>query len=81
MEFQVVAKKEKGSDAKIDFHIFGAGVTVGGSGKGADERTQKVKLMLTPVFVDDDGKRRKVDISRSSESEKQQSQKFTLDRP
>ncbi len=41
MEFQVVARKEFGGDAKLGFHIFVAEATLGGSGKGSDERTQR----------------------------------------
>ena len=49
LEFQVVAKREGGASGKISFHIFGTGAELGGSGKLADERTQKVKLVLNPV--------------------------------
>src|SRR5271170_6423669 len=52
MEFQVVARKEFGGEAKLGFHIFVAEATLGGSGKGRDERTQKVKFVLNPTSVD-----------------------------
>ncbi len=78
MEFQVVAKKEKAGDAKFSFHILGAEAAIGGSGRGADERTQKVKLVLSPVLEKMDGGRSKVEIGRSQEP--RQSQKSTLER-
>jgi hypothetical protein len=80
MEFQVVAKREKGLDAKIGFHIFAAEATLGGSGKGADERTQKVKLVLNPVLVDAEGMRSKLEIGRDDHPEPQEPQKSTLER-
>jgi hypothetical protein len=80
MEFQVVVKKEKGGEAKLGFHIFAADATLGGSAKGADERTQKVKLVLNPVFVGMDGRRSKLEISREDEPHQEQSSKQTLDR-
>src|SRR5271167_1927174 len=63
LEFQVVAKQEKGVHGKIGFHIFAAEATLGGSGKGADERTQKVKVVLNPILAGDDGK--KVQVGRA----------------
>jgi hypothetical protein len=80
MEFQVVAKREKGGEAKLGFHIFAADATLGGSAKGADERTQKVKLVLNPVLVGMDGRRSKLEISREHESQRDQSSNHTLDR-
>jgi hypothetical protein len=68
MEFQVVARKETGGEAKLGFHIFAAEATLGGSGKGSDERTQKVKLVLGPVVVGMTGERSKLEIERKSES-------------
>src|SRR4051812_21669092 len=68
LEFQVVAKQEKGRETKLGFHILAANATVGGSGKGANEHTQKVKLVLNPVFVRMDGGRSKLEIGRSSHS-------------
>lgn len=56
LEFQVVAKTEKGVDGKVggkvSFHIFSVEASVGGSGKLSDERTQKIKFILTPTQVD-----------------------------
>ena len=81
MEFQVVARKEVGGEAKFGFHIFAADATLGGSGKSADERTQKVKFVLTPVLVDMAGKRSKLEIERTDQSEHGLPPKQTLDRP
>jgi hypothetical protein len=67
MEFQVVAKREAGGDAKLSFHILAAGATLGGSGKLASEATQKVKFVLSPVLVDMKGGRSKLDIGRDNE--------------
>jgi len=64
MEFQVVAKREIGGDAKLSFHIFVADASVGGSGKGANEQTQKVKFTLTPVILDPEGNETSVQIGR-----------------
>jgi len=69
LEFQVVAKIETGADGKldgkIDFYIFSVDASLGGSGKLAQERTQKVKFVLSPKFVDAAGKASgKIDISR-----------------
>jgi hypothetical protein len=66
MEFTVVAKREGGPESKFDFHILGIGASLGASGKIANERTQKVKLILKPVLIDPDtGDRAKIDISRN----------------
>ena len=83
MEFQVVAKREGGAEAKLGFHIFAADATLGGSGKIADERTQKVKIVLNPFQVDMKGNRTKLDISRDNEgtaSSDEQTAKRTLER-
>jgi hypothetical protein len=83
LEFQVVAKTEFGSDAKmgakIGFHIFTAEASVGASGKSADERTQNVKLVLNPVLVGADG-RTKLEVGRDPDSERTQSPKAGLER-
>jgi Trypsin-co-occurring domain 2 len=73
LEFQVVAKSEKGAEGKlggkIDFHIFSVDASLGGSGKLADERTQKVKFVLSPKLIDTAGKASgKIDISRRKQS-------------
>ncbi len=81
MEFQVVAKKEQEGEAKLGFHIFVAEATVGGSGKGADERTQKVKFVLNPVLVDMAGRRSKLEIAREDQPEQGRSSKHTMERP
>jgi Trypsin-co-occurring domain 2 len=85
MEFQVVVKREGGGEAKLGFHIFAADATVGASGKIADERTQKVKIVLNPVLVDVKGGRSKLDISRDNDPALGTTQegrgKQTLDRP
>jgi Trypsin-co-occurring domain 2 len=80
MEFQVVARREIGGEAKLGFHIFSVEATVGGSGKGGDERTQKVKFVLNPVLVDTKGGRSKVDISREGRPEKENASEHTLER-
>lgn len=50
LELSVVAKREAGGDGKLKFSILGmVDAELGGSGKLATERTQKVKLSLTPV--------------------------------
>jgi hypothetical protein len=67
MEFQVVVKKEGGVDAKLGFHILAADATLGGSGKVASEATQKVKFVLSPVLVNMEGRRGKLDISRDND--------------
>jgi hypothetical protein len=72
MEFQVVARKEIGGDAKVGFHILAAEATLGGSGKGSDERTQKVKFVLNPIFVDASGQQTKVQVGRESPGEQSQ---------
>jgi hypothetical protein len=79
-EFQVVAKKERSGDAKIGFHILAAEATIGGSGKGADERTQKVKLTLNPVLVDINGKRTKLEVGREHQPDAGQRKKSPLGR-
>jgi Trypsin-co-occurring domain 2 len=80
MEFQVVARKEIGGEAKLGFHIFVAEATLGGSGKGADERTQKVKFVLNPIFVDASGQRSKLDIAREEQGEPKSPSEHTLER-
>ena len=80
MEFQVVARKEVGGEAKLGFHIFAAEATLGGSGKGADERTQKVKLVLNPISVDPTGLQSKVAIGRRDEREQSPPAKQPLER-
>jgi hypothetical protein len=72
MEFQVVARKEIGGDAKVGFHILAAEATLGGSGKGSDERTQKVKFVLNPIFVDASGQQTKLQVGRESPGEQSQ---------
>ena len=67
MEFQVVVKREGAGEAKLGFHIFAADATIGASGKIADERTQKVKIVLNPVLVGIEGHRSKLDISRDDD--------------
>src|SRR5262249_3489797 len=69
LEFQVVAKAEKNVEGKVggkvNFHIFSVDASIGGGGKLADERTQKVRFILTPVILDPTGKQSgKVSISR-----------------
>jgi hypothetical protein len=56
LEFQVVAKLEKGGEGKlggkVNFHIFSIDASIGGSGRWGDERTQRVKFVLSPKHVD-----------------------------
>jgi hypothetical protein len=84
MEFQVVVKREGGGNVKLGFHIFAADAAIGASGKIADERVQKVKIVLNPVLVDMEGRRTKLDISRDNNSaaasNKRQSSKHPLGR-
>jgi len=80
MEFQVVARKEVGGEAKLGFHIFAAEATLGGSAKGADERTQKVKFVLNPIFTDASGRQSKVAISRRDEGAQRPPAEHTLER-
>jgi hypothetical protein len=61
LEFQVVAKKDGGVDAKVGFHIFVAEATVAGSGRGAGERMQ-------PDFPQPTGSTIPTSRCRSSES-------------
>ena len=69
VEFTVVVKKEAGADGKLKFSILGIGAEAGASGKVAREQTQKVKLSLTPVFLDADGRTRERMINRGGEAE------------
>jgi hypothetical protein len=80
MEFQVVARKEVGGEAKLGFHIFVAEATLGGSGKGADERTQKVKFVLNPISVDASGQQSKLAIARRDRAEQGPPPEHTLER-
>jgi hypothetical protein len=80
MEFQVVARKEFGGEAKLGFHIFVAEATVGGSGKSTDERTQKVKFVLNPTSVDASGQLSKVAIARADQGEPSRAPEHTLER-
>jgi hypothetical protein len=64
VEFQVVAKRETGGGGKIGFHLFGAEASLDGSVRGGNERTQKIKLTLTPVIVDHEGKQNDVVLVR-----------------
>jgi hypothetical protein len=84
LEFHVVAKTEKSSDAKlsakIGFHILSAEAGVSNGGKSADERTQRVKLVLNPVLVNIAGLRSKLEIGRSEARSRKQAPKRTLDR-
>lgn len=49
LEFSVVAKREGGGEGKIKFSVLGLSGEAGASGRVAQERTQKIKLSLTPV--------------------------------
>jgi Trypsin-co-occurring domain 2 len=80
MEFQVVARKEFGGEAKLGFHIFVAEATLDGSGKGTDERTQKVKFVLNPTSVDASGQQSKVEIARTDQGEQSRPPEHTLER-
>jgi hypothetical protein len=80
MEFQIVARKEVGGEAKLGFHIFAAEATLGGSAKGADERTQKVKFVLNPVLVDMAGQRSKLEIAREGQPNRDRQPKHPLER-
>jgi hypothetical protein len=80
MEFQVVARKEGGLEGKLGFHIFGVEATLGGSGKGADERTQKVKFVLNPISVDESGQQSKIAIARRDQREQGPPPEHTLER-
>jgi hypothetical protein len=81
MEFQVVARKEIGGEAKLGFHIFGAEASLGGSGKGANEQTQKVKFVLDPFLIDmKTGRRSKLAIARKHQREQSERSEHTLER-
>lgn len=58
MEFQVVATKESTKNGEISFKIFGQGVSGGIGGKQSGQETQKVKLVLTPRLIDENGNRK-----------------------
>lgn len=64
LEFTVVAKREAGGDGKIKFSVLGVGAELGAAGKMAQERTQKVKLSLTPVMGKAGTEPKKLEISR-----------------
>jgi len=49
LEFTVVAKREGGPNGKVKFEVFGFGAELGGDAKFSNEKTQKVKLTLSPV--------------------------------
>jgi hypothetical protein len=80
MEFQVVARKEGGVEGKLGFHIFAVEATLGGSGKVADERTQKVKFVLNPISVDASGQQSKLAIARGDQGEQTRSPEHTPER-
>ena len=80
MEFQVVARREIGAEAKLGFHIFAVEATLGGGGKGTDEGTQKVKFVLNPIAVGAAGQRTKIDIERTEHSEQSSPSGHTLER-
>jgi hypothetical protein len=50
LELNLVVQREAAADGKLKFKIFGWGAEAGVSGKLADERSHKVKLVLTPVL-------------------------------
>ncbi len=81
MEFEVVAKRERGVEGKIGFYIFAADTSIGGSGKATNELTQKVKLSLNPVLVKLDGTRSELEIGRDKQSASSGSEESTLERP
>ena len=64
VELTVVAKREGGPSGKIKFEVFGFGAEVGGDAKFASEKTQKVKLILTPKRRLPDGSFEEVLINR-----------------
>lgn len=80
MEFQVVARKEVEGKAKLGFHIIAAEATLGGSGKGTDERTQRVKFVLNPVLAKTNGTFEEVKIRRQDAHEGQTPMETTLRR-
>jgi Trypsin-co-occurring domain 2 len=64
LEFQVVATREATGSAKVGFHIFAAEAELGAGGKGVDERTQRVKLVLNPMLAGSGGQKAKLEIAR-----------------
>lgn len=50
LELQIIAEKSGGPNAKVEFKIFGSGVTVGGDAKLANKIAHTVKLSLTPIL-------------------------------
>jgi hypothetical protein len=51
LELNLVVQREVEADGKLQFKIFGWGAEAGASGKLSDERSQKMKLTLTPVLA------------------------------
>ena len=49
LELHMVVEREATAEGKLQFKIFGWGADAGGGVTASDQRTQKVKLTLTPV--------------------------------
>jgi hypothetical protein len=64
LEFQVVVEREGEAGGKLGFHIFAANAEVNLGGKVSDQRTQKVKLTLTPSAWRDDDSKVPLEIAR-----------------
>jgi hypothetical protein len=69
LEFTVVAKREGGPKGSIKFAVLGIGAEVGADAKFAKERTQKVKLTLSPMQRLPDGSYGQVMINRTPEQQ------------
>jgi len=63
LEFSVVATREGGANGKISFSVLGFGFEVGGDGKIAREKTQTVKITLSPRRKGQEGGAAEVEIS------------------
>jgi Trypsin-co-occurring domain 2 len=64
VEITIVAKREGGPNGKIKFEVLGLGAELGGGAKLGGEKTQNVKLNLTPVKILPDGSQAHLEISR-----------------
>jgi len=63
LEFSVVATREGGANGKISFSVLGLGFEVGGDGKIAREKTQTVKITLSPRRRGEKGETAELEIS------------------
>ncbi|MCW3474183.1 trypco2 family protein [Limobrevibacterium gyesilva] len=64
MEFQTVATREGGVNAKVSFRILGVGAELGGDGKLTSAHTQRVKFLLNPMQEPAEGGSEKLKVKR-----------------